>query len=198
MSDIPAGPPSLIGRFALVRLMARGWWMFLLRGVLSIGFGVLAFLAPALGLAVMLGFLAAWMALDGVGTLYQAMAGPPERHGIWFWVDGLVSLAAAAALLAAPLVSALALVLVTGFWSIAVGIIRLVMAFRLGSVLMGLFGAVSVFIGAWLISAPGPGLLALIWMVGIQAILMGGLLCWLGWRLRRVAHDPHGPVAGRG
>ena len=198
MSDIPAGPPSLIGRFALVRLMARGWWMFILRGVLSIGFGVLAFLAPALGLAVMLGFLAAWMALDGVGTLYQAMAGPPERHGIWFWVDGLVSLAAAAALLVAPLVSALALVLVTGFWSIAVGVIRLVMAFRLGSVLMGLFGAVSVFIGAWLISAPGPGLLALIWMVGIQAILMGGLLCWLGWRLRRVAHDPHGPAAGRG
>ena len=166
MSDIPAGPPSLIGRFALVRLMARGWWMFILRGVLSIGFGVLAFLAPALGLAVMLGFLAAWMALDGVGTLYQAMAGPPERHGIWFWVDGLVSLlAAAAALLVAPLVSALALVLVTGFWSIAVGVFRLVMAFRLGSVLMGLFGAVSVFFGAWLISAPGPGLLALIWMV---------------------------------
>ena len=170
---------------------------FLLRGVLSIGFGVLAFLAPALGLAVVLGFLAAWMALDGVGTLYQAMAGPPERHGIRFWVDGLVSLAAAAALLAAPLVSALALVLVTGFWSIAVGVIRLVMAFRLGSVLMGLFGAVSVFIGAWLISAPGPGCGA-IWMVGIQAILMGGLLCWLGWRLRRVAHDPHGPAAGRG
>jgi uncharacterized membrane protein HdeD (DUF308 family) len=198
MSDIPAGPPSLIGRFALVRLMARGWWMFLLRGVLSIGFGVLAFLAPALGLAVVLGFLAAWMALDGVGTLYQAMAGPPERHGIWFWVDGLVSLAAAAALLAAPLVSALALVLVTGFWSIAVGVIRLVMAFRLGSVLIGLFGAVSVFIGVWLIVTPGPGLLALIWLVGIQAVLVGGLLCWLGWRLWRVAHDPHGPAMGRG
>jgi uncharacterized membrane protein HdeD (DUF308 family) len=198
MSDQPAGPPSLTGHFSLVRLMARGWWMFLLRGLLSIAFGLLAFFAPALGLAVMLGFLAAWMALDGAGTLYQAVAGPPEQHGFWFWVDGIVSLLAAVALLVAPGVSALALVLVVGFWSVVVGIIRLVMAFRLGSVLMGLFGAVSVFIGAWLIVAPGPGLLALIWLVGIQAVLVGGLLCWLGWRLRRVAHDPHGPAMGRG
>jgi uncharacterized membrane protein HdeD (DUF308 family) len=191
-------PMSLTGRFPMVRLMARGWWMFLLRGLASIGFGLLAFLMPSLGLAVMLGFLGAWMAIDGIGTLYQAIKGPPERHGVWFWVDGLVSLGAAVALLVAPVAAALALVLITGFWSIVVGVVRLVLAFRLGSVLMGLFGAVSVFIGAWLVAAPGPGLLALIWVVGIQALVAGGLLCWLGWRLRRVAHDPHGPAMGRG
>ena len=201
MSDLqpmPAGPASLTGRFHLVRLMARGWWMFLLRGLAGILFGLLAFLVPGLGLAVMLGFLGAWMALDGIGTLYQAVKGPPEKHGVWFWVDGIVSLGAAVALLVAPVASALLLVLITGFWSIAVGVIRLVMAFRLGSVLMGLAGAIAVFIGAWLIASPGPGLLALIWVVGIQALLAGGLLCWLGWRLRRVAHDPHGPAMGRG
>ncbi|RYJ01469.1 MAG: hypothetical protein EON47_10660, partial [Acetobacteraceae bacterium] len=158
MSDLqpmPAGPASLTGRFHLVRLMARGWWMFLLRGLAGILFGLLAFLVPGLGLAVMLGFLAAWMALDGIGTLYQAVKGPPEKHGVWFWVDGIVSLGAAVALLVAPVASALMLVFITGFWSIA------------------------VFIGAWLIAAPGPGLLALIWVVGIQALLAGGLLCWL-------------------
>ncbi|MFC7692501.1 DUF308 domain-containing protein [Paeniroseomonas aquatica] len=90
------------------------------------------------------------------------------------------------------------LVLITGIWSIAIGVLRLVLAFRLGSVLMGLAGAIAVFIGAWLVAAPGPGLLALIWVVGIQALVAGALLCWLGWRLRRVAHDPHGPALGRG
>lgn len=195
LSDAPMTP---VGRFPLVRLMARGWWMFILRGVFAILFGIIAFLLPGLGLAVILGCLAAWMALDGVGTLYQAVKGPPERHGAWFWIDGILSLVAAAALLLAPVASAIGLVLVTAGWAIAIGVLRLVMAFRIGSVLMGLFGAISIFIGAWLISAPGPGLLALIWLVAIQAVATGAVLIGLGWRLRRIAHDPHGPDMGRG
>jgi uncharacterized membrane protein HdeD (DUF308 family) len=198
MSGTGVTPPSLTGRFPLVRLMARGWWVFILRGVVAILFGLLAFLAPGAGLAFILGALAAWMLLDGVSTLYQAVKGPPERHGAWFWIDGILSLVAAFALLALPGVSALTLVLITGFWSIAIGVVRLVMAFRLGSVLMGLFGAISVFIGAWLVLNPEPGLLALIWVVGIQAVVAGGLMIGLGWRLRRIHHDPHGPALGRG
>ena len=203
LEPIPTGDTgqagmSLTGRFPLVRVMARGWWVFILRGLAAIGFGLLAFFVPGLSLAFMLGCLAAWMALDGVGTLYQAVKGPPERNGAWFCLDGIVSLVAAAALLLAPGLSALALVLVAGIWAIVIGAIRLVLAFRLGSVLLGLAGAVAVFLGAWLVSAPGPGLLALVWAVGLQAVVAGAMLCWLGWRLRRVAHDPRGPAMGRG
>jgi uncharacterized membrane protein HdeD (DUF308 family) len=187
---LPAG-----GRFAAVRLMARGWWVFVLRGLASLLFALLAFLAPGAGLFVILAFLAAWMAVDGAATLYQAVRGPPERHGVWFWVDGIVSLLAAAALLFAPGLSALALALVAGFWSIAVGAFRLVLAFRLGSVLLGLLGAVTVLVGAWIVAFPGPGLLALIWLVGLQALVVGVLLIGFGWRLRRIHHDPHGPGA---
>jgi len=191
-------PPSPAGRFAVVRMMARGWWVFILRGLVGILFAILAFLAPGAGLAVILAFLAAWMAVDGAATLYQAVKGPPERHGFWFWVDGIVSLLAAAALLIAPAISALALVLVTGFWSVAVGVLRLILAFRLGSVLMGLLGAVTIVIGVWLVVAPGPGLLALIWLVGLQALIVGVLLVGYGWRLRRIHNDPHGPAIDRG
>jgi len=198
MSATQANQPSLTGRFPLVRQMARGWWVFVLRGVVAILFGLMAFLAPGAGLAFILGALAAWMVLDGVSTLYQAVKGPPERHGFWFWVDGIFSLVAAFAVLALPGISALTLVLITGFWSIAIGVARLVMAFRLGSVLMGLFGAISVLIGFWLVVNPGPGLLALVWLVGIQAVTAGALMIGLGWRLRRIHHDPHGPALGRG
>lgn len=192
MSDASMNHPNLAGRFLVVRMMARGWWVFVLRGVVAILFGILAFLLPGLGLAVIIGILAAWMLLDGIGTLYQAVKGPPERHGFWFWLDGIVSIIAAAALLFMPLASALALVLVAGVWSIMIGVFRLVLAFRLASVLMGLLGALNIFIGAWLIAQPGPGLLALIWVVGLEAIIAGVLMIGLGWRLRRVHHDPHG------
>jgi len=192
MSDASMNHPNLAGRFLVVRMMARGWWVFVLRGVVAILFGILAFLLPGLGLAVIIGILAAWMLLDGIGTLYQAVKGPPERHGFWFWLDGIVSIIAAAALLFLPLASAIALVLVAGVWSIVIGVFRLVLAFRLASVLMGLLGALNIFIGAWLIAQPGPGLLALIWVVGLEAIIAGVLMIGLGWRLRRVHHEPHG------
>lgn len=192
MSDAPMNHPNLASRLLVVRMMARGWWVFVLRGVIAILFGVLAFLLPGLGLAVIIGILAAWMLLDGIGTLYQAVKGPPERHGFWFWLDGIASILAAAALLILPAASAIVLVLIAGFWSIVIGVFRLVLAFRLGSVLMGLLGALTIFIGAWLIAKPGPGLLALIWVVGLEAIIMGALMIGLGWRLRRLHNEAHG------
>lgn len=198
MSATDATPPSLEGRFPMVRRMASAWWVFVLRGVVAILFGLLATVAPGAGLAFILGVLAAWMAIDGASTLYQAVKGPPERHGVWFWVDGIVSLLAAVAVLLAPGISAIALVYVTSFWSIASGIFRLILAFRLGSTLMGLFGAIAVFFGAWLLLNPGPGLLALIWIVALQALFVGFVMIGLGWRLRRVHHDPRGPALGRG
>ncbi|WP_342453025.1 DUF308 domain-containing protein [Pararoseomonas indoligenes] len=47
-----------------------------------------------------------------------------------------------------------------------------------------------ILFGIWLASAPGAGLLALIWVVAIQAVLGGILLVSLAFRLRRVHHDP--------
>jgi uncharacterized membrane protein HdeD (DUF308 family) len=204
----PGVPTPQLGRFPVVRMLARGWWVFVLRGAVSILFGILAFLAPGAGLAVMLGFLAAWMAVEGVATLYQAATGggggagaaapPAGSSRVWLWVDGIVSLLAAALVLFLPVEAAFGLVLLTGIWFVAIGVFRLILAFRMGSVLMGLLGALTVLIGAWLVASPGPGLLALIWLVGLQALFAGVLLIGLGWRLRRIHHDPHGPAVGRG
>ncbi|MBU8544623.1 MULTISPECIES: HdeD family acid-resistance protein [Roseomonadaceae] len=194
MSDMQA-----MGRFAVVRMLAKGWWLFLLRGVAGILFGLVALLMPGIGLAFILGFLAAFLAIDGISSISQAVrgGGGPEQSKTWLWIDGVASLAAAVALLLLPAVSAVFLVVMVGAWSIVVGVIRLVLAFRSGSVLLGALGALAVLVGAWMIVSPGPGLLALIWLVALQAIIAGGLFLALGWRLRRVANDPHAAdVAG--
>lgn len=185
MSDPTPGPVHLLRR------LAPGWWLFALRGVAALIFAALAFLAPAAGLAVMLAFLAAWLAVEGVSTLWHGFADRGQAHNFWFWLDGIVSLAAAAFLLARPLQSAEALVIITGIWAVLVGLIRLVLAFRLSQVLLGLLGAITVLFGAWLVAYPGPGLLALIWLVGFQALFMAALLLGLAWRLRKIARDPH-------
>jgi uncharacterized membrane protein HdeD (DUF308 family) len=194
MSDAAKTPMTLEGRFPMVRELARAWGVFVFRGVAAILFGIFAFISPGLSLAVILGFLAAWMFIDGAGTLYPAFKGPAEKQGIWFWLDGIISILAGIAVLAMPGVAGLTLVYITGFWTIATGIIRIILAFRLGSILLGLLGAVAIFFGFWLIMNPGPGLLALIWIVGFEAIIMGGMLVAFGLRLRKVANDPHGPA----
>lgn len=39
--------------------------------------------------------------------------------------------------------------------------------------------------------SPGPGLLAVIWMVALEALVIGAIMIGLGWRLRRIHNDPH-------
>ena len=193
MSDQPNPNALGLAGFPFIRLMARSWWIFVLRGAVSILFGLIAFLAPGLGLVLILTFLAAWMIVDGVGSLLQAVRhgeDPGGRSKLWLWLDGLISLGAAGVLLFMPGVSALGLVIVTGAWFLMAGLARLVLAFRLSSVLLGVLGAAGIFIGAWLILQPGPGILAVIWLIGMEAVAMGALMIGLGLRLRRIHADP--------
>ncbi len=194
----PPGPESVLlsGRLGaqLVRQMAGSWWVFMLRGVAAIIFGVLVFLFPGLGLVFILAFLGAWMLFDGMGSIYQAVKGghqTGERSRTWLWIDGIISLAAAAVMLLAPGVSAIGLLIVTAAWFLLSGGARLMLAFRLSSVLLGLLGALNIVIGAWMLLRPGPGLLAVIWMVGLEAIIMGAIMIGLGWRLKHIHQNPH-------
>ena len=201
----PPSPDSrlLTGRLGLqvVRQVAGNWWIFMLRGVAAIIFGILVFLFPGRGLTFILAFLGAWMALDGIGSIYQAVKGghpTGERSRTWLWIDGIISLVAAAVILFAPGVSAIGLLIVTAAWFLLSGGARLMLAFRLSSVLLGLLGALNIVIGAWMLLRPGPGLLAVIWMVGLEAIAMGVIMIGLGWRLRRIHNDPsQGPAQTR-
>ena len=72
-------PPEAhhLAGFPVIRLMARSWWIFVLRGAFSILFGILAFLAPGLGLVLILAFLAGWMIVDGVRRTVESVLADP-------------------------------------------------------------------------------------------------------------------------
>lgn len=186
MSDVPHGLPGH-DKVAILRGMARHWWAFVLRGAAALVFGVLALLNPGLGLVTLLAFLAAWLAVEGAATIWQAVAGRGERHGGWSWLDGLLSLGAAIALLLAPGLSVFLLVLMAGGLAVATGLGRIILAFRAADVLLGLLGTVTVLFGALLLARPGPGLVALVWVVALEAIAMGVILVALGLRLKRLS-----------
>lgn len=184
MTPSPDGLPGH-DQVAMLRAMARHWWAFALRGAAAIIFGILTFMNPGLSIFVLLAFLAAWMAVEGGATIWQAIAGKGQ-HGAWTWIDGLLSLAAAAALLLAPGLSVFVFVLVAGGFAVAVGVARIVLAFRVSDVLLGVLGAVTVLFGAILLSRPGEGLIAIAWIIALEAIVMGIVLVALGFRLKRL------------
>src|SRR6516162_6004711 len=120
--------------------LARNWWVFVLRGVVAILFGVLAFLRPGITLEVLVLLFAFWALFDGVFSLISSI-GAAEAHEPW-WplvLIGLLGIAAGLVTLRWPQITALALLFVIAFWLIGLyavifGIAQLMLGFRLKGV----------------------------------------------------------------
>lgn len=173
--------------------LARWWWTFVIRGVLAIAFGVLAFLTPAWGIAILVGLFAAWALIDGAGSLVTGWSGRERDRNWWLEIlEGVVSIAAGVIALLFPLdVVAEVLVLIVAAWATVTGAFQIVMAIRLrerieGEVWLGLAGVASILFGVILLLFPGAGALSLVWLIGSFAIAFGFFLVMLGWRLRGI------------
>ena len=73
--------------------LARNWWLLVLRGVLAIAFGVIAFLAPGAALLAIAIWFGAYAFVDGVLSIAAALSGhaPGGRWGALLIV-GLLAL----------------------------------------------------------------------------------------------------------
>jgi uncharacterized membrane protein HdeD (DUF308 family) len=173
--------------------LARWWWAFILRGILAIVFGVLAFLAPLWSLAILVALFAAWALIDGVTSVWTGIRTRSTDRNWWLeLVEGVVSILAGVVALLLPLeVAADALVLVIAAWAIVTGAVEIWSAIRLreeieGEVWLALAGVASILFGLVLFLFPAAGALSLVWLIGSGAIAFGAFLVLLGWRLRGV------------
>ncbi|TMJ14656.1 MAG: hypothetical protein E6H02_02940, partial [Bacillati bacterium ANGP1] len=117
---------------------------------------------------------------------------------------GLLGIAAGVVTLRWPGITALALLLVVAYWSIFRGILEIVGAVRLRNLIQGegwlIFGGIaSIAFGVLLVINPGSGLLAVVWLVGLYAVIFGIAQIMLGLRLRSLAGESpvSAPVAAR-
>ena len=172
--------------------LARWWWTFILRGVLAIAFGILAFFAPGLGIAVLVGLFAAWALIDGATNLVAGFRTRGRDRSWWLSIlEGIVGIVAGVVALLFPVYAAGALVLIIAVWAIITGVFEIVAAIRLreqitGELWLGLAGLASILWGVILFLFPGAGALSLVWLIGGFAIAFGAFLVALGWRLRRI------------
>ncbi len=144
---------------AMVRALAKNWWLLLLRGIAAIIFGVLAFAWPGLTLLTLILFYGAFALVDGV-----------------------------------PGLSALVLLFFIAGWAIATGVLQIIGAIQLrkeidNEWLLILGGVISVLFGVGMMLAPGAGALALVWVIGTYAVIIGVVFVALALRLKKHIHS---------
>ncbi len=151
--------------------------MLVLRGVIAVAFGILVFFWPTLAWIVVVASFGAFALVDGVFAIAVALTGhAPGRQWWALLFEGLLGIAAGVLTFVWPGLTELALLYFIAFWAMATGTFEILAAIRLrevieGEWLLALSGVLSILFGFALALLPGPGALAIAWLIG-------GVLRW--------------------
>ncbi|MDN5763188.1 MAG: HdeD family acid-resistance protein [Microlunatus sp.] len=174
--------------------IAKGAWVWaVVRGAVAIVFGIVAMLAPlttAVVLAIIIGIFAI---VDGIVDLVDAI-----RHrgspGVGLRVVlGVISLLFGIIILVWPGKTLGFMVILIAIWAIAIGVLQIVSNLSIRSEAGGAWiwgviaGALGVVFGILVLFNLTIGLAALIWLLGIWAIVFGIALIFLGVQVRKAS-----------
>ena len=170
--------------------ITRHWWIVLLRGIFAILFGVLAFVWPGITLLSLVLVFGIYALVDGTSAIAFGLAG--GAFGMRWWqmiLVGIISVMAGIFAISWPIISAVALLMAIAAWSIFRGIAEIVAAIELRKFidhewLLILGGAGSILFGIAVIALPNAGALAVLWIIGIYALIFGALTVALALKLR--------------
>ena len=177
----------------MVHVLARNWWLLVLRGVLSVLFGLAAFFWPGPTLLALVLLFGAYALVDGIFAIVAAITSADRSSRWWALVlEGIVGILTAVVTVLWTDITALALLYLIGAWAFLTGIFEIVAAIRLrkeieGEWLLALSGLASILFSLFVAVFPGAGALAVVWLIGAYAVLFGILLIALGLRLRSAA-----------
>jgi uncharacterized membrane protein HdeD (DUF308 family) len=171
-------------------IFARKWWVWLLRGIAGILFGILAFFWPALTLEVLIFLIGIYLILDGILNTIAAIIYRKHAHQWWIlFLEGLISIIIGIVIFIWPQLTAVALLYLIALWAIVTGIFEIIAApwlrkFIEGEWLLAFTGILSVIFGFLLILWPGRGLLTLVWLIALYAVLYGISTIIFAFRLK--------------
>jgi uncharacterized membrane protein HdeD (DUF308 family) len=181
-------------------ILARNWWVLALRGLIALLFGVMALAWPGITLTVLVLLFGAYVLVDGVFAVVAALNAPKGYSRWWvLLVEGVVGVIVGALTFFWPAMTALVLLYFIAAWAIITGALEIAAAIRLRKAignewLLVFGGALSILFGLMLMLMPVAGALAVVWLIGIYAVLFGVLLLALAFRLRKWGAT----AAGRG
>ena len=167
--------------------------VLLLRGILAIVLGILALvLSPRITVLVLVFLFGAYAFISGVVSAAMALRYTNEQGWALLLVVGILGIVVGIVAFLWPGITAFVLLFLIAAWAIVTGIIEMVAAFTLPlgtrrEWLLGLAGLASVIFGVLLAIWPRVGLVAVVWLIGIYAIVYGILLLARYFQTRSLA-----------
>ena len=160
--------------------LAKKIWIFaIIRGVLAIIFGLIAFFGPvatAIALAIV---IAVFAIVAGLFDIIEAIRHRGSSSMVLRIVLGAVSILFGILVLVWPGISLAILVITVGVWAIITGILQIMSSIRHRAVpdsgwVWGLIGgAVTILFGVLVLIWPATGMVTIIWITGIWAVALG-------------------------
>ena len=152
--------------------------MFLVRGIAAILFGILTLVWPHLTLSVLVLLFGVFAVIGGITAVAAALRNRDEPGWGLLLFEGILGILAGVVALVWPNITALAFLYLLAAWAIITGIMELVapLAFPMRggrAALMVLAGLASIVFGILIAAQPSSGLLAVVWLIGVYAIVFG-------------------------
>jgi uncharacterized membrane protein HdeD (DUF308 family) len=170
-------------------LLQLRWSALLVRGLIAIAIGVLFWSRPASTLAVIVLAFGAWAFIDGIVTCWLAFQDRPQSSWGWMLLDGLLGIGVGLFAFFHPAATALGLLFLVGIWAVFRGIFEIAVAISLRKELEGewrllIAGILSLLFGVTVLARPGAGLIAVLWLLGMYAVLYGIMMVMLAFKAR--------------
>ena len=170
-------------------LCKRTWWVFLVGGIASVIFGVLAVSQPMTAWLVVAIFFAAAILVDGASNIVGSI-GNRDKDGWWIMLlIGVLGVVGGGYALLNPLVSMKAFILLVAFEAIMAGVFLVMLGYKVRAAtgrewILYVAGGLSILFGILVIVNPKVGGLSVIWMIASWAIITGLLKIMFAFKVK--------------
>ena len=201
MASTTFNSTSGVGSGPSAETLVQNWWLFTLRGVLGIIFGILALIFPGPTILSLVLLFSAYMLADGIFGIISAVRAIRRKEDRWGLLifEGLLDIATGVVAFLWPGLTVVAFVWLIAAWAIVSGGLMTAAGFRLniehGRWWLVLGGLLSLAYGVLLIITPLIGAVVLTWWLGAYALVFGVALVIFSLKLRSRQHERVSPTA---
>jgi uncharacterized membrane protein HdeD (DUF308 family) len=201
MASTTFNSTSGVGSGPAAETLVQNWWLFTLRGVLGIIFGILALIFPGPTIVSLVLLFSAYMLVDGIFGIISAVRAIRRKEDRWGLLifEGLLDIATGAVAFLWPGLTVVAFIWLIAAWAIVSGGLMTAAGFRLniehGRWWLVLGGLLSLAYGVLLIITPLIGAVVFTWWLGAYALVFGVALVIFSLKLRSRQHERVSPTA---